>query len=55
MRLRGELMDLVNGPPRIDHLDRPAVADNVDLVRDGLFATAKSWKGCCNSPACCCR
>ncbi len=42
MRLRGELMDLVNGPPRIDHLDRPDVADNVDLVRDGLFATAKS-------------
>jgi ATP-binding cassette, subfamily B, bacterial len=45
MRLRGELMDLVNGPPRIDHLDRPAVADNVDLVRDGLFATAKSLEG----------
>jgi ATP-binding cassette subfamily B protein len=42
MRLRGELMDLVNGPPRIDHLDRPDVADNVELVRDGLFATAKS-------------
>jgi ATP-binding cassette subfamily B protein len=45
MRLRGELMDLVNGPPRIDHLDRPDVADNVDLVRDGLFATAKSLEG----------
>jgi ATP-binding cassette subfamily B protein len=42
MRLRGELMDLVNGPPRIDHLDRPDVADNVDLVRDGLFATTQS-------------
>ncbi len=42
MRLRGELMDLVNGPPRIDHLDRPDVADNVALVRDGLSATAKS-------------
>jgi ATP-binding cassette subfamily B protein len=42
MRLRGELMDLVNAPPRIDHLDRPDVADTVDLVRDGLFATAKS-------------
>jgi ATP-binding cassette, subfamily B, bacterial len=42
VRLRGELMELVNGPPRIDHLDRPDVADNVDLVRDGLFATAKS-------------
>jgi ATP-binding cassette, subfamily B, bacterial len=45
MRLRGELMDLVNGPPRIDHLDRPDVADNVDLVRDGLLATAKSLEG----------
>lgn len=45
MRLRGELMDLVNGPPRIDHLDRPDVADNVDLVRDGLFATARSLEG----------
>ena len=45
MRLRGELMDLVNGPPRIDHLDRPDVADNVDLVRDGLFATTKSLEG----------
>src|SRR6202034_299156 len=45
MRLRGELMDLVNGPPRIDHLDRPDVADNVDLVRDNLFATTQSLDG----------
>jgi ATP-binding cassette, subfamily B, bacterial len=45
MRLRGELMDLVNGPPRIDHLDRPDVADNVDLVCDGLFATTRSLEG----------
>jgi ATP-binding cassette, subfamily B, bacterial len=45
MRLRGELMDLVNGPPRIDHLDRPDVADNVDLVRDGLIATTRSLDG----------
>jgi ATP-binding cassette subfamily B protein len=45
MRLRGELMDLVNGPPRIDHLDRPDVADTVDLVRDGLFATTRSLEG----------
>ena len=44
-RLRGELMDLVNGPPRIDHLDRPAVADTVDLVRDGLVATTRSLEG----------
>jgi ATP-binding cassette, subfamily B, bacterial len=45
MRLRGELMDLVHGPPRIDHLDRPDVADNVDLVRDGLFVTTQSLEG----------
>lgn len=45
MRLRGELMELVNGPPRIDHLDRPGVADNVDLVRDGLLATTRSLDG----------
>ena len=45
MRLRGELMELVNGPPRIDHLDRPDVADNVDLVRDGLLATTRSLDG----------
>jgi ATP-binding cassette, subfamily B, bacterial len=45
MRLRGELMDLVNGPPRIDHLDRPDVADNVELVRDGLHATTRSLEG----------
>jgi len=45
MRLRGELMDLVNGPPQIDHLDRPDVADNVDLVRDGLFVTSQSLEG----------
>jgi ATP-binding cassette, subfamily B, bacterial len=45
MRLRGELTGLVNGPPRIDHLDRADVADNVDLVRNGLFATAKSLEG----------
>ncbi len=45
MRLRGELMDLVNGPPRIDHLDRPDFADNVALVRDGLFATTRSLEG----------
>ena len=41
-RLRGELMDLVNGPPGIDHLDRADFANNVSLVRDGLFATTRS-------------
>jgi hypothetical protein len=45
MRLRGELMDLVNGPPRIDHLDSSDVADTVALVRDSLVATAKSLDG----------
>jgi ATP-binding cassette subfamily B protein len=45
MRLRGELMDLVNGPPRIDHLDRPDFADNVALVRDSLLATTRSLDG----------
>jgi ATP-binding cassette subfamily B protein len=45
MRLRGELMDLVNGPPRIDHLDSSEVADTVALVRMSLFATAKSLDG----------
>ena len=45
MRLRGELMDLVNGPPRIDHLDSSDVADTVALVRDSLFATARSLDG----------
>jgi ATP-binding cassette subfamily B protein len=39
MRLRGELMELVNGPPRIGHLDRSDFADNVSLVRDGVWAT----------------
>jgi ATP-binding cassette subfamily B protein len=42
MRLRGELMELVNGPPRIDHLDRSDFADNVSLVRDGLWATGRA-------------
>ena len=41
-RLRGELMTLVNGPPRIEHLDSPAFADTFGLVRDWLFGTTKS-------------
>src|SRR5215475_6728636 len=41
-RLRGELMDLVNGPPGIDHLDRADFADNTGLVRDGLFGSTKA-------------
>jgi ATP-binding cassette subfamily B protein len=45
MLLRRELMDLVNGPPRIDHLDRSEVADQVDLIRDNLLATTRSLEG----------
>ena len=45
MRLRGELMELVNGPDRIDHLDRPDIVDTVDLVRDSLLATTRSLDG----------
>lgn len=41
-RLRGELIGLVNGPPRIEHLDSPAFADTISLVRDWLFGTTKS-------------
>ncbi len=41
-RLRGELMALVNGPPGIDHLDRADFADNVGLVRDGLFGSTRA-------------
>ena len=41
-RLRGELISLVNGPPRIEHLDSPAFADTFGLVRDWLFGTTKS-------------
>jgi ATP-binding cassette subfamily B protein len=41
-QLRGELMDLVNGPPGIDHLDRPDFADNTGLVRDGLFGSTRA-------------
>jgi ATP-binding cassette, subfamily B, bacterial len=41
-RLRGELMTLVNGPPGIGHLDRADFADNVGLVRDGLFGSTRA-------------
>jgi len=42
VHMRGELMDLVNGPPGIGHLDQPDFADKVALVRDGLYATTRS-------------
>jgi ATP-binding cassette subfamily B protein len=41
-RLRGELMELVNGPPGIGHLDRADFADSAGLVRDGLFGTTRA-------------
>jgi ATP-binding cassette subfamily B protein len=41
-RLRGELMELVNGPPGIEHLDRADFADNTGLVRDGLFGSTRA-------------
>lgn len=41
-RLRGELMNLVNGRPGIEHLDRPDFADTAGLVRDGLLGTTKA-------------
>jgi ATP-binding cassette subfamily B protein len=45
MRLRGELIDLVNGPPRIDYLDSSEVADCVDLVRNGLSSMVYGIRG----------
>jgi ATP-binding cassette, subfamily B, bacterial len=36
--LRIELMELVNHPATIEHLDDPAFADNVGLVREALFS-----------------
>jgi ATP-binding cassette, subfamily B, bacterial len=45
MRLRGELIDLVNGPPRIDHLDSAEVADSVDLIRNSLFSLQFGLEG----------
>jgi ATP-binding cassette subfamily B protein len=41
-RLRQELMTLVNGPPRIEHLDSPGFANTVSLVRDWLPGTSQS-------------
>ncbi|GAA4640511.1 ABC transporter ATP-binding protein [Actinoallomurus vinaceus] len=36
-RLRTELIELVNGPPGVEHLDSPAFADELGLVRESLF------------------
>ncbi|MGD0343818.1 MAG: ABC transporter ATP-binding protein [Acidimicrobiales bacterium] len=43
--MRVELIDLVNNPPGIEHLDDPRVADDVDLVRTGLFASTRALEG----------
>ena len=40
--LRVELMDLVNGPTGIGHLDDPGFADNLELVSNGLFETTNA-------------
>jgi ATP-binding cassette subfamily B protein len=40
--LRGELMELVHGPGTVAHLDDAAFADNLGLVREGLFAMNKT-------------
>lgn len=40
--LRAELIDLVNRPARIEHLDSPAFADKVSLVRETLFSITRA-------------
>jgi ATP-binding cassette subfamily B protein len=46
--LEGELMGMLNLPPTIDHLDNPAFADDLQLVREGLFKSTKSLEACIN-------
>lgn len=41
-RLRAELIDLVNRPPSIEHLDNPAFADGVNLVREALIISTRA-------------
>ncbi|MGD0832860.1 MAG: ABC transporter ATP-binding protein [Candidatus Dormibacteria bacterium] len=41
-RLRVELMELVNRPNTISHLDDPDFADNHSLVRESLFGTTRA-------------
>ncbi len=41
-RLRTDLVDAVNRPPHVDHLDDPAFADDVSLVRDALFGNTQA-------------
>jgi ATP-binding cassette, subfamily B, bacterial len=41
-RLRTELITLVNGPARIDHLDEAGFADNLSLIRESLFGSTRA-------------
>jgi ATP-binding cassette subfamily B protein len=43
--LRGELMELVHGPATVDHLDDAAFADDLGLVREGLFSNTRALEG----------
>lgn len=47
-QLRSELTDLVNGPARVGHLDDPAFADDVTLVRESLVGTTQSLEAVLN-------
>jgi ATP-binding cassette subfamily B protein len=40
--LRIELIGLVQGPSRVDHLDDPRFADNASLVRESLFTNTRA-------------
>ena len=39
-----ELIEIVSRPPGIEHLDDPAFADQVDLIRNSLFGTAQAFE-----------
>ena len=43
--LRTELIELVNGPATVDHLDDATFADNIGLVREGLFSNTRALEG----------
>jgi ATP-binding cassette, subfamily B, bacterial len=42
VRLRAELIDVVNQPPGIEHLDSPGFADTLSLVRESLVASTRA-------------
>ena len=41
-RLRSDLIDLVNLPPRMEHLDSPGFANTLSLVRESLAASTRA-------------